>query len=513
MTFDLEIDGEAKQLRAGTLDAVLVANGRSTASFEIISEDRTYRPSLDAEVFLWEDGDLLFGGLVDKPDEEGLGGGTHPAITTQVNVVSFDAYAERRVVNETIPADTLKAALQVLEPYLTPYGVALDASQVDGPTLPELTYEDTRLDTVLNELATLTADAGQPYVWEISAGKKLRMFQPNTLTAPFDLVGNDLSQVRGDIRVETSRSDDYANKIILKAAPRTEVNHVETFTGDGTTTSFDLAWTPLKIHNYVVLNNGVPELLTWQGIGFDLAVQWLFYPPASTGDPWTMRRETTGVPDPPASGHTISVTFEGTFSGRWEAEDASFATDPWERVITIDALPEGVAGQAFADAELAKRVQENKTVHYVTWEPGIFPGQQQTINVPARDVNANAVVSSVRIRDLVKYLQRSVTAVVDAGQTNLSKGFQDDYKIWYGDKTGGASSSVRAGTGTPVATGPAPPDKSVQFNNSGVFGGDADFIYYEDENSLVCGGGGSSITAGDFESCQAFGYDCHIGDP
>jgi hypothetical protein len=54
----------------------------------------------------------------------------------------------------------------------------------------------------------------------------------------------------------------------------------------------------------------------------------------------------------------------------------------------------------------------------------------------------------------------------------------------------------------------------VQFNRSGAFGGDDDgFRYNETTNSLVCGGGGSDITANDHESCVVFGYDCHIADP
>lgn len=505
MIFTLTIGGDAKELLAGSLEITLVANGRSTASFELLSEDRSYRPALDAEVFMEEDGEVIFGGLVDKPDERGFGSGHHPGITTTVNVVDFAAYTERRFVNLTIPAGTLKAALQALVPYLTPYGVSLDAGQVDGPSLPDLAYDDTRLDAVLNELATLTADAGQPYFWNISHTKVLGMYQPSTQPAPFNLVGNTLPEVVGDIEVETARSDDYANKIILKVPPQNVLNHVETFTGDGTTYIFPLRY-QLTAHRNEVFVNGVRETLETIGLGFDLAVFWQYDPGTNS-----ILRVQTGVANPPALGDAISITFDGVFSGRWEASDASFLTDPWERVIVVESIPDGITGQAFADAELAKRVQENQTVNYVTWEQGIVPGQEQTINVSARNVNATAVITSVRIHDLVHRLVRSVTAVVDQGQTNLSKTFQDDYKTWWGDKTG--AGAVSAGAGLPSSTGAAPPDKAVQFNNGGAFGGDAEFIYYAAENSVVCGGGGTSITATRHESCQAFGYDCHIGAP
>ena len=65
--------------------------------------------------------------------------------------------------------------------------------------------------------------------------------------------------------------------------------------------------------------------------------------------------------------------------------------------------------------------------------------------------------------------------------------------------TGSAGSSV------------APPDRAIQFNRGGQFGGSQHALFYVDESSVVIGED-SSIDAASFLSCQVFGHDCHIAD-
>jgi hypothetical protein len=510
MQFDLTIDGTPQLLKSSTLRIQETANRRCTASFRIDSQDRSYRPAEGDEVTIEEDSVLIFAGLVDRPSERGFAGPRRPGISTTVNVVDFTVYAERRFVNLTLAAGTLKSQLTTLvSTYLATYGVTLDAGQVDGPSMPELVYDYKRLDAVLNEMMTLTADAGQPFVWEIGYTKVFSAYQPSTDAAPFDLVGNDLPEVVGDIEVETSRSEQYANRIILKVPPKSFTNYVQTFTGDGSTTSFPLDIT-LTAMRYIVTNDGVDELLTFQGIGFDLAVQWLYYAVDNT-----IRRETTGVPDPPANGNVISITYDGTREATAViAEDAGeiAAHGIWERVITIEDVPNETTAQALADAELAKRASAIQRVRYVTWEQGLTIGQQQTINVSARNVNGSAVIVDISTRDLVHRLERTVTAIVDSAQTNLDRSFQADYEIWFGDKHGAGGTSPSIGAGAPAAVGPAPPNESIQSNQSGAFSGDAAFLFKKAGRSVVLGEL-SSIDATTYSDCFIAGNDCHIANP
>lgn len=499
MIFDLTIAGVPKQLKAGTLNIHALANGRATASFRIDSQDRSYRPAIDAEVVMEEDGVRIFGGLIDRPAEKGFAGPRRPGISTTVNAVDYHVYAEWRYVNETLAAGTLKSQLTTLVTnYLAVFGVSLDAGQVDGPSLPELILDYVRLDEVLNQLMALTADFGQPYIWRISNTKVLSAYQPSTTAAPFNLIGDTLPEVVGDIEVEPS-NDGKANKIIVKVIPVTEMNRVESFTGNGVDDFVTLQYT-LTQHRGYVTYNGIFETLTTTP--FAGTASWTY--DAATN---TLTREA----GPIGNGLVVSITFDGVFSGTWTATDPSWTTSPREKVIELETIPTTTTGQAFADAELAKSLEGPIFVRYHTWEQGVVPGQSQTINVPSRNVNNDAVITEVVITDKVHRLDRYVTAVADDTQTNLDRGWTDVYRIWAGDKTGSGTTGTSIGSGAVGVTGPAPPTRSVQFNDSGSFGGDSAFIYYKDENSVVCGGGGTSINATTFESCQAFGYDCHIG--
>lgn len=214
MAVSLTVNGVAKELKRGTLRISQHANDRGTASFTLESPDGSYRPPPDAPIVIQENSVTLYGGVMERPRERGLfQGAPNASIGTSLSAVDFNVYAEWRIVITTIPAGTLKAALtQLISEYLDEFGVTLHGSQVDGPTLPYLEYGGRYLNEVLNDLATRTASDGQLFVWRIDENKVLRMFQPSTAAAPFDITGDTPSQVIGDIEVEETR-ERYRNKV------------------------------------------------------------------------------------------------------------------------------------------------------------------------------------------------------------------------------------------------------------------------------------------------------------
>jgi hypothetical protein len=481
-------------------------NGRTTAGFSLVSFDGSYRPAMDAEVIIEEDSDRVFGGLIERVTERGFHGGAKPAIETLVSAGDFTAYTDRRYVNETIPAGSLKAALIVVTTYLAGYGVTLDAGQATGPTLPELVYAYRPLTEVLNELSTLTAQFGEQFAWTIDSFKVLSMRQPSTVPASFNLIGNLLPDVLGDIEVEPKR-DHFANRVIVKVPAKSEENHEETFTGDGSTTVFPLQFVPTSTRGYVTYDTTQYETLNLTG----------------DADPamWTLDPGTNTITrniGAPALGAPISIIFTGTFEGLGQADDLPSQAAPpagvglWEKVVVVDSVPTDATAQSLADAYLAQALTATQSVRYKTFAAGLVPGQTQTLTIPARNLSGVGVITDVVTRDNQNTLIREVALDVSA-ETNLGRrGWRDVYKDWLGDKAG-ETSGVSAGDGGVHSVGPGGPNRAVQFNDAGRFGGDADFIYYKTENSVVGGGGGSAITAtGGFESCQVWGYDNHITD-
>ena len=162
----------------------------------------------------WVIGRRVFGGAITSPTERGSGGFPIAPIVTKIEAQDFNALVDRRYITASIPIGTLKAALLVVEPYLTTYGVSLDPAQVNGPTLPALEYSRSKAADVMMELATLSG-----YLWEIDYDKILRMRAPGTISAPFNLAAGD-GNTMGDITVTPSRraaGTVYANRVIVAA--------------------------------------------------------------------------------------------------------------------------------------------------------------------------------------------------------------------------------------------------------------------------------------------------------
>lgn len=498
MLFDVTIAGVSKAIQARSFSMSETANGLTSVRFSVISESGTYRPAIDDDVQISINGVVKFGGLLDRPTEKGLASGSKPGIVTEISATDYTQFFQRRIIPDGgFPAGyTLGQALTALDAWVTPFGASLDPAQDAGPVLPLLVYKYKDVLAVLNELTTVTGGLGEPYVLKMSPTKVWGMYQASTVAAPFDVLTDNPPQVVGDITIE-SRREGYANRIYLRTPQKSESAREETFTGDGATTTFTPQYTVTKTYGYVTsadvfetLNYGVGDAATWT---FDAA---------SNGFTRTSA---------PALGETVTIKFDGVYTGTATAEDPSVYTDPWERVVDIDDVPNDTTLQALADAELAKRLPLVRSVKYVTFEDGLAVGQQQTINVPRRNINQTGIITDINTRDVGKdVLQREVTVLFDA-QNNLGKSYRDTVKKW-NDTGSGASSMAAAvvGAGTPVGVGPGGPDTAVQFNNAGKFGGKSTFTFLKDQNSVVAGGGGSSITATTFESCQVFGYNCHI---
>lgn len=189
--------------------------GMAELTAEIVSGDGSYRPTLDDAVVVTEDGNTIFGGLVQDIQESGLGGPT-TAITSRISAADYNGYIDQRVVNLTFAADTLDNRLdEIVTTCLSGFGVTLDPAQVEGPALPAVTYDYAKLSQVMAELVTL---CGGAYVWRIDADKVLSMFAIGTVAAPFNIAAGDGNTIR-DVIVKESRvsgSRPYANQVFVR---------------------------------------------------------------------------------------------------------------------------------------------------------------------------------------------------------------------------------------------------------------------------------------------------------
>lgn len=195
------------------------ANAVGSMRVEIDSEDGSYRPDL-GDVVILEDGlgSRLFGGYADDVEETGIRGeALGSAITNRLDVLHFASIVDRTVVNGTYPAGTLKSWLvQMIGDGGYPQtGLTLHPSQADGPTLTaDVTYKTARTRAVLDEWSKLSG-----WVWEVDDYSQLRMKEPGSASASFDISDGD-GNTEGDIVVKPTRSE-YWNRVYVHAGDLT----------------------------------------------------------------------------------------------------------------------------------------------------------------------------------------------------------------------------------------------------------------------------------------------------
>jgi hypothetical protein len=505
VVYRLKIAGVERPLRLGSLSLQTVVNGRHVMSCAVLSEAGAYRPTCGEEAELLEDDAPIFGGVIRVVEEAGADGLPIAHISSRITCDSFNVFAERRFVTETIPAgSTLKQALEQLDDYLTGYGVTLDAAQVTGPTLDaEQTAYGQALNGVLDTLSQRTG-----FLWEIDATKTFRMFEPGTAVCPIDIVDGD-GHHTGDITVERSR-DKYVNRVIVKGGKPGLFDLVDAFVADGVEDTFRLRQPiagpipPVPTQDgavgYAVVDVGPTGSESLAGLLAPPGVLWEYDPVAIT----VHRRP--GPPDP------------GPFQVRYQAQYPIFVTAEdagqialygiFEAVYEYPDIYDQAVLQELAESLLSQGLEIKTELTIQTRERGVRAGQSLTVTAADRAIDGEFLITEVNAgtESTIDSLLRTLKCV----EGSVFQGsFRGLIKAWLG------SGSVAASAGPPPgATGgvPHPPDQAVQVNRGGTFGGDAAFRYYETENSLVCGAL-SSITAAAFESCQVFGYDNHIADP
>lgn len=472
-TYSLTVAGAAQTIHLPSLDFLFVSNGRDVLNVTITSANAAYRPALGAEVILTEDGTDIFGGIIAKTTETGIAGLPDGSIATEITCDAFNVWADRRFVTETFAASsTLESILTTLvADYLADFGVTLDGSQATGPTLAdEWVISGEPLSSVLQTLTELAEDygTGESWLWEIDAAKTFRMIEAGSVAAPIDFVDGDGHQ-KGDLIVTRSR-EKYANRVIIKFGPTGNVAYTDSFTGDGITDTFTLSY-PIAfgaIHPYswagYVTNASINETLDVAGQG----ATWE-YDPANH----TIER----VSGAPANLAAISINYDVTFPQIVTAEDATEITNNGlqELVFEYPGITDKAVAESLAASILAKSLATKTEVLLETYEPGIAPGQSTTITASKRNVNGDFLITEVRGRSDAVGVRRTVISV----QGDVFRGsFRDVYRAWLdgGAKVTSTTPTV-VGTGYGGATAPANPNRSVQFNNSGAFGGSSDFLW------------------------------------
>lgn len=460
-TYTLTINGTERQVQFGSLDMRRTISGISTLTCRIQSPDASYRPQPDDEVLLYEDDGsspppVMFGGIVRTCREQAMVGWGAP-IVTEIDCGDFSVLAQRRLVSQTLAAGTLKSQLMTVVSLLATLGITLHASQVDGPSMEPYAFDVVPANEVLDTLAGTAR-----MVWRIDADKVLRVFEPGDESAPWHLTETNRSehQIIGDIIVEHSRAEGYADRIIVKAGSGTALQ-TETITGDGSATSWpldlpaDQSYWPGQITRRapIATSNATGEVIT-STVAHGLV----------SGDRVTIAGHSGSTPDINGD-HTVTVLSSTTFSipvnitaggtgGEWSQRVPVGPYEPqygalslwalqWDRLtntiyqrtgatpltnglqlsltynaqypfeVVVTGSPEGTidkvlyapnaftkaAAIAAGEAELARSSATVSRVEYTTKDHGLTPGMSQSLVESYRQLNQSCFIVEIASHD------------------------------------------------------------------------------------------------------------------
>ena len=505
MIYTLEIDGVVREVARGSLRLMRLMNFRKTLEAIINSRDGSYIPPEGGEARLIENGITIFLGSIQRASVAGLAGQPLAPLATRIDCVDSNGIADARYLNATIPAGTVKQQLQfIIATWLGAYGVTLDPAQDDGPSIPALAYtyrSNRRCSDGLTDIAKLARGR----VWKINDALQLSALEPASLPSPFGLVEGD-ENIIGDFTVDVT-SEGYANRVIIAGNGSEVIGQKDTFAGNGVQTVFVLTLKnvpavpgdPVPVGGVVWYSDGV-NAPVGETMGLASAT-WIYDPVANTltdqGDAGPVI--VTGYRSfPIASGTSIWEIYNGIPEALATADDLLEQAGPKgvrELLITSD-LSDPAALQALADATLAEHIVIPESGHYETESVGLDAGQVQSANLPSRGAVGSFLLTEIETHDEIEAvnedesprLRHRVTAVeVLTGSPSASDQpslTADLYKLWSEDKTNGSPPVVTGEAGL----GPAPPDTAVQFNDAGVFGGNAQFIWEKTVKRMTING-------------------------
>lgn len=236
-----------------TLNITDNLNARTTCSFSLVDKTGTYHPEVGEEVLIYNQGNLIFGGTVDEPEEENPLG--TDALIIPVQTVDWHEKADRLIVaeeyNEEHAGDIVR---DIIAKKLAAEGITEGVIQ-DGPVISKAIFPYIPASQCFDELCELTG-----YQWLIKPDKTLDFFERSTNIAPWGII--ETSPVK-DIRVRRNR-EQFRNRQYLRAGKDISTVQTREFVGDGKTQVWAVDLPIAKVP--VVKVNGVAQTVGIRGL-------------------------------------------------------------------------------------------------------------------------------------------------------------------------------------------------------------------------------------------------------
>lgn len=375
-------------------------NARNTLDLVLLNPAGIRRPDDGDPVELYDNGVMIFGGLVSDYDETtppGTG-----ALKTAVNCVDYNQLADRRLVAEVYENMTAGAIVRaIVTKYLAADGVTANGVQ-DGPVIPKITFNYVYASDAFSELFDRTG-----YAWNIDYERDLHFFGRETFRAPLAL--SDTSENFRALHVKRSLSD-YRNRQYLRGGKALTAPRIESWKGDGENRTFTTAFPIGKAPTVTVAS-----LAQTVGVkGVDTGKQWYW----SKGTDTISQDAAAPVP---LADTVVQVTYQGLYPIVISAKDDAQIADRAAREGTsgiYDAIADGRDTDDYdlaldrAMSYLRQKGLIQDVVLFDTDSPGLVAGQLISIDVTRHRLRGDYLIDSVSGSDMDgKFVRWNVRAL------------------------------------------------------------------------------------------------------
>ncbi|MCI3922485.1 hypothetical protein MO973_19830 [Paenibacillus sp. TRM 82003] len=403
----IKINGQEVVISKGSLSIDDVIEERSVASFTVIDDTGTRHYKKGEPVEIFEDGELIFAGVIDTPKERkaSLSGDMYHDITC----ADWHYLADKRIIGHPYAMELAGTIVtHIVNNFLAAEGVSIGNVQ-SGPIINEAKFNYIPVSDALNSIAEKTG-----YWWMIDQYKQLHFVARSTNEAPFPVSNSDME--KESIEVQHGNPQ-YRNRQYIKGGRDVTDPQTENKVGDGESKSFVVGFPIAKVPTIEISRNGGAWSPQTVGIkGLDEDKQWYW----SKGDNTVVQADTETVLSKDID--RMRITYQGEF-------DIVVITENPEEVERLKAVEGGGSGwvedvadepqtttreAAFqsANSKLKKYGVHGRTLRFRTWKGGLEVGQLLTVNLPEHDLNiAEMLIDSVTITKEDNQLWYSVSAV------------------------------------------------------------------------------------------------------
>ncbi len=352
------------------------------ASFTFL--DTLPKPEIQQPVLFRISGDDTFGGVIDN-----IVGSNVPGTNLgkwEIDCVGWDKLSYKRTTGEPTEGDNPQGGLfqnmtvSAIMKYLIVNALGSEGldfvGAVDGPVIPTFNVSYAQCGEAFDQLVKAGSSATTNLHWFTDTNKKIWLADQDTFTAPWNIDDADSGSILADVKCTWDNSE-YVNRTIVRLNNEISEPITETFTGDGSTTQFQLSHAAAATPT--ILEDGTPVSVGIQSI--------------NTGDAWYWNQGSTQISQDPggtplAMGVILSVTCSQFVAGIeiydndpaiLLSEETQSGTGYAESVIQQDAPASVTDAKRLAQAVAEQYGVIPKRLQVKTFRPGLKIGQK--INV------------------------------------------------------------------------------------------------------------------------------------